>query len=114
MTTGGEGGRRFAADLEQDLARPLGWGASPPSCSRSAHPAWRASRGAFFTRRGGEEEERREREGSFFRFKESFTVLRERRRGGGKRTSRLLLPLLRETSDLLVDLGEIASFWRRE
>ena len=45
---GGEGGRRFAADLEQDLARPLGWGASPPSCSRSAHPARRASRGALF------------------------------------------------------------------
>jgi hypothetical protein len=39
--------------------------------------------------------------------------LKERGRGRRKRTSKLLLPLLRETSDLLVDLGEIASFWMR-
>jgi hypothetical protein len=54
MTTGGgEGGRRFAADLEQDLARLLAWGASPPSCYRYAQPAGGAARGAFFIRRGG-------------------------------------------------------------
>jgi hypothetical protein len=93
MTTGGEGGRRFAADLEQDLARLLAWGASPPSCSRSAHPAWGASRGALFHPEG---ERKREREGSFFfRFKESFTVLRERGRER-KKTSRPLPFLFRE------------------
>jgi hypothetical protein len=42
--------------------------------------------GSFFIRRGGDKEEKREREGSFFfRFKESFTVLRERGRGRGRR-----------------------------
>jgi len=92
MTTGGgEGGRRSAADLEQDLARLLAWGASPPSCSRFAHPAWPASRGPFFIRRGGEKEGKRER----------------------KKTSRLLLPLFRGTSDLL-EVGGIASFRMRE
>jgi hypothetical protein len=37
--------------------------------------------------------------------------LKERKR---KRTSRPLPFLFRGTSDLLEDLGEIASFWRRE
>jgi hypothetical protein len=60
MRTGGEGARRFAANLEQDFARSLGWGASPPSCSRSAHPAWPASREAPFS--PGGEERKRERE----------------------------------------------------
>jgi hypothetical protein len=108
MRTGGEGARRFAADLEQDPARPLGWGASPPSCSRSAHPAWRASRGPLFHPEG----ERKEKlllplQGELHR-------LEEKRKREKKRTSRLLLPLFRGTSDLLEDLEEIASFWMRE
>jgi hypothetical protein len=119
MTTGGgEGGRRLAADLEQDPARPLAWGASPPGCSRSAQPAWGASRGPSLIRRGGEKEGEREREGSFFfRLRESFSVLLHRlegkRRREKKRTSRPPLPLFRGTPDLLVD-NEIASFWMRE
>jgi hypothetical protein len=110
MTTGGgEGGRRLAADLEQDPARLLAWGASPPSCSRSAHPAWGASRGPFFIRRGGllglqgelhrlEEERRRKKTSrplpSLFKKKEKpstsrFAVLKER--GGEEGEERDLL-----------------------
>jgi hypothetical protein len=92
----------------------LAWGASPPSCSRSAHPAWPAPRGALFHPEGGEKEEEREREGSFFfRFRESFTVLLHRLEGKRKKTSRPSPSLFRGTPDLLVD-DEIASFWMRE
>jgi hypothetical protein len=40
--------------------------------------------------------------------------LEGKRRREKKRTSRLLQPLFRATSDLLMDLEEIASFWMRE
>jgi hypothetical protein len=97
-------GIRLAADLEQDFARLLGWGASPPSCSRSAHPAWGASRGPLFHPEG-----ERERRSFFFRFREI-----HRLEGKRKRTSRPLPFLFRGTSDLLEDLGEIASFLLEE
>jgi hypothetical protein len=107
----------------------LAWGASPPGCSRSAHPAWGASRGALFhpegRREGGKEgkrgelllprlEGKRERKRkrkktsrplpSLFKKKEKpstsrFAVLKER--GGGRRKGPL-------------GLEEIASFWMRE
>jgi hypothetical protein len=67
-------------------------------------------------RRGGGKRTSRPLSSLFKREKPStsrFTVLKEREREE-KRTSRLLLPLFRATSDLLVDLGEIASFWMRE
>jgi hypothetical protein len=54
---------------------------------------------------------------SLFKKGEAFNVslhrLEGKRRREKKRTSRPLL-LFRGTSDLLEDLGEIASFWRRE
>jgi hypothetical protein len=77
----------------------LAWGASPPSCSRSAHPAWGASRGPSLIRRGGEKEGEREREGSFFfRLRESFSVLLHRLEGKRKRkkTSRPLPSFFKE------------------
>jgi hypothetical protein len=46
-------------------------------------------------------------------FNVSLHRLEGKREREEKRTSRPLL-LFRATSDLLVDLGEIASFWRRE
>jgi hypothetical protein len=87
----------------------LAWGASPPSCSRSAHPAWGASRGPSLIRRGGEKEGKRGElllplQGELHRLEG------KRRR---KKTSRPLPFLFRGTPDLLVD-NEIASFWMRE
>jgi len=136
-------GIRLAADLEQDLARPLGWGASPPSCSRSAQPPWGASRGALFHpeereeklllplqgelhrlegKRGKKRERKRKKtsrpalllQGEGEAFSVSLRRLEGKRRREKKRTSRLPLPLFRRTSDLLVDLGGIASFRMRE
>jgi hypothetical protein len=134
MTTGGgEGGRRLAADLEQDLARLLAWGASPPSCSRSAHPAWPAPRGPSFIRRGGEKEEEREREELLLPLQGGLHRLEGKRKRKRKRTSRPLPFLFKEkekpsTSRFAVlkerggggrrkgplGLEEIASFWMRE
>jgi len=99
----------------------LAWGASPPSCSRSAHPAWPAPRGAIFHPEGGKEKPLLPRElhrlegkrkktsrPSPFLFKKE-----EKPSTPWKRTSRLLPSLFRGTPDLLAD-DETASSWMKE
>jgi hypothetical protein len=94
MTTGGgEGGRRLAADLEQDPARLLVWGAKPPSCSRSAQPGWPAPRGALFHPEGRKERGKEGKrgglllplQGELHRLEEKRRKKRERKR---KKTSK--------------------------
>jgi hypothetical protein len=47
-------------------------------------------------------------------FKRKKPCLEEKRKREEKEDLEALLPLFRGTSDLLENLGEIASFWRRE
>jgi hypothetical protein len=97
-TGGGEGGRRFAADLEQDLARLLAWGASPPSCSRSAHPAWPAPRGLLFHPEGRRQRGKEgKRGGLLLPLQGELHRLEGKRKRERKKTSRSSSSFFRET-----------------
>jgi hypothetical protein len=108
----------------------LAWGASPPSCSRFAHPAWPAPRGALFHPEGRREREEREREELLLPLQGGLHRLEGKRKR--KRTSRPLPFLFKEKEKssasrfaVLKERGggrgkgplgleEIASFWMRE
>jgi hypothetical protein len=109
----------------------LAWGASPPSCSRSAHPAWPASRGALFHPEGRRERGKEEKRGELLLPLQG-ELHRLEGKKGKKKTSRPLPSLFKKkerssTSRFAVlkergggrrkgplGLEEIASFWMRE
>jgi hypothetical protein len=65
----------------------LAWGASPPSCSRSAHPAWGASREPLFHPEGRREREKEGKRGELLLPLQGELHRLEGKRGK-KRTSR--------------------------
>jgi hypothetical protein len=111
----------------------LAWGASPPSCSRSAQPAWGASRGALLHPEGRRERGREGKRGELLlRLQGGLHRLEGKRKRKRKKTSRPSPFLFKEKEKpsasrfaVLKERGggrrkgplgleEIASFWRRE